>query len=120
MIGLGFDLVEHGLPFFGGGVGRVHAPLPECLAGPKFSVAPQQDVSSTSSHIGGNGHRLIAAGLGDDFRLALVLFGIQHIMGNAALAQEAAEMLGLEFEHVHVGRDRLAGAVSVSVQRRVA
>jgi hypothetical protein len=29
-------------------------------------------------------------------------------------------MLGLEFEHVHVGRTRFAEAVSVSVQRRVA
>ena len=37
-----------------------------------------------------------------------------------AAGREAAEMLGLEFEHVHVGRDRFAGAVSVSVQRRVA
>jgi hypothetical protein len=37
-----------------------------------------------------------------------------------AAGREAAEMLGLEFEHVHVGRDRFAEAVSVSVQRRVA
>lgn len=34
--------------------------------------------------------------------------------------RKAAEMLGLEFEHVHVGRGRFADAVSVSVQRRVA
>ena len=34
--------------------------------------------------------------------------------------RQAAEMLGLEFEHVHVGRGRFADAVSVSVQRRVA
>jgi hypothetical protein len=29
-------------------------------------------------------------------------------------------MLGLEFEHVHVGRESFAEAVSVRVQRRVA
>ena len=34
--------------------------------------------------------------------------------------RKAAEMLGLEFEHVHVGREPFAEAVSVSVQRRVA
>ena len=34
--------------------------------------------------------------------------------------RQAAEMLGLEFEHVHVGRGRFSDAVSVSVQRRVA
>jgi len=31
----------------------------------------------------------------------------------------AAEMLGLEFEHVHVGREPFAEAVSVSLHRRV-
>jgi hypothetical protein len=35
-------------------------------------------------------------------------------------ARRAAELLELEFEHVHVGRDRFADAVSVSVTRRVA
>ena len=34
--------------------------------------------------------------------------------------RRAAEMLGLEFEHLHVGRGRFADAVAVSVQRRVA
>ena len=34
--------------------------------------------------------------------------------------RKAAEMLALEFEHIHVGRGRFAEAVSVSVQRRVA
>ena len=34
--------------------------------------------------------------------------------------RQAAAMLGLEFEHVHVGRGRFSDAVSVSVQRRVA
>ena len=33
--------------------------------------------------------------------------------------QRAAEMLGLEFEHVHVGREPFAEAVSVSLHRRV-
>ena len=34
--------------------------------------------------------------------------------------RRAAEMLGLEFEHVHVGRKPFADAVSVSLHRRVA
>ena len=37
-----------------------------------------------------------------------------------AAGRKAAEMLGLDFEHVHVGRTRFAEAVSVSVQRSVA
>ena len=37
-----------------------------------------------------------------------------------AAGLKAADMLGLEFEHVHVGHDGFAEAVSVSVQRRVA
>jgi hypothetical protein len=38
----------------------------------------------------------------------------------AEAGRKAAEMLGLEFEHLHVGRGRFADAVSVSVQRRIA
>jgi Protein of unknown function (DUF1638) len=34
--------------------------------------------------------------------------------------RRAAQMLGLEFEHVHVGRERFAQAVSVSLHRSVA
>ncbi len=37
-----------------------------------------------------------------------------------AAGRKAAEMLGLEFEHLHVGREPFAAAVAVSVQRRVA
>ena len=37
-----------------------------------------------------------------------------------AAGRRAAEMLGLEFEHLHVGREPFAEAVSVRVQRRVA
>jgi hypothetical protein len=38
----------------------------------------------------------------------------------AEAGRRAAEMLGLEFEHVHVGRRPFAEAVSVSLGRRVA
>jgi hypothetical protein len=34
--------------------------------------------------------------------------------------RRAAELLGLEFEHTHVGRQPFAEAVSVSLGRRVA
>jgi len=37
-----------------------------------------------------------------------------------AAGRRAAEMLGLEFEHLHVGREPFAAAVSVSIQRSVA
>ena len=38
----------------------------------------------------------------------------------AEAGRRAAEMLGLEFEHIHVGRTPFAGAVAVSLHRRVA
>jgi len=38
----------------------------------------------------------------------------------AEAGRRAATMLGLEFEHVHVGRQPFAEAVTVSVQRKVA
>ena len=37
-----------------------------------------------------------------------------------AAGRRGAEMLGLEFEHLHVGRQPFAEAVSVSLHRRVA
>ena len=48
------------------------------LLGHEFGIAAEQDVSSTASHVGGDGDHALASSLGYDFRFALVEFGIEH------------------------------------------
>src|SRR4030095_5167729 len=95
LVGLGFDLCIHRLPFVSRHGSEIKTSLAELLARAKFSIATQQNIGPTSGHIGGNGHCLIASSLGDDFRLPLVLLGIQDIVGNTTVAQQSAEELRL-------------------------
>ena len=44
----------------------------------KFGVSAQQNIRTASGHVGGNGDGALLAGLRDDFRLALVEFGVQN------------------------------------------
>ena len=46
-------------------------------------------------HVGGDGDRAEAPGLGDDVRLPLVLLGVEHLVGDAALLEQPGELLGL-------------------------
>ena len=63
------------------------------FGGLRLPVAAKDDVRAPPRHVGGDGHRAGAPGLGDDFRLPLVLLGVQHRMLHLALAQEGAEPL---------------------------
>ena len=63
-------------------------PVPhEGLAGQKVRVAAQQDVRAAAGHVGGDGHGVELARLGHDLGLLGVIFGVQHLVGDARPAQ---------------------------------
>ena len=64
------------------------------LAGEEVGIAAQQDVGAAAGHVGGDGDGVEASGLSDDGRFLLVVAGVQHLMGNAAGAQQLADVLG--------------------------
>src|SRR5690606_26963881 len=88
--------------------------------------AAEHDVGTAAGHVGGDGHRARAAGLGDDGGLALVLLGVEHLVVDARLVELLAEQFrdldrGRAHQHRLVARVRflelgdhgavLAGAV---------
>ena len=81
-------------------------------AGHEFRVAAQDDVGAAAGHVGRDGHRALAAGLGDHMRLALVVLGIQHIVRDALLAQKRRHHLGF-FDADGADQHGLAALVAV-------
>ncbi len=59
-----------------------------------LQVAAEHDVGAAARHVGGDGHRARPPGLRDDVRLALVLLGIEHLVRDVLLLQQAREELG--------------------------
>ena len=53
------------------------------LARHRLRITAEQNVCSAASHVRRNGHRAFAARLRDDLRFALVLLGVQYLVGNA-------------------------------------
>src|SRR3954467_9498124 len=72
---------------------------PHLAAGEELWIAAEEDVGAAAGHVGGNGDAPLAPGLRDDLRLALVLLGVQDVMGNAALLEELREHLALRDGH---------------------
>ena len=58
------------------------------LLGEELGVAAEQDVGAAAGHVGGDGDRALAAGLGDDLRLALVVLGVEHVVRDPALLEQ--------------------------------
>ena len=58
-----------------------------------FNITTQHDVSAATSHVGGDGDHLGAAGLGHDVGLTCMLFSVEHLVWQLGLVQH----LGDEF-----------------------
>ena len=50
--------------------------IPKFCLGQSFGIATQKDIRTATGHVGSNGHRAEAAGLGDNFRFQFMVFGI--------------------------------------------
>ena len=69
--------------------------LQHLLAGQPLGVAAEQDVDTTTRHVGGDRDRTEAARLGDDLGLTRVLLGVEHLVLDAALVQDPRQQLAL-------------------------
>ena len=67
----------------------------EALAGERLGVAPEQDVGAAAGHVGRDRDRGVAAGLGDDLGLALVVLGVEHLVADPLALEQGREVLGL-------------------------
>ena len=67
--------------------------------GHRLGVAAEDDVGAAAGHVRGDGHGALAAGLGDDLGLALVVLGVEHLVLDAALVEQAGEPLALLDRH---------------------
>jgi hypothetical protein len=59
----------------------------------ELGIAAQQDVGAAARHVGRDRHRVLASGLGDDFRFLCVILGVQHDMLEAAQLQQPRQLL---------------------------
>ena len=55
---------------------------------------PQHDIRPAARHVGGNGHCALLPGLGNNFGLLRMMFGIKHIVFDAKLFKELAQQFG--------------------------
>ncbi len=101
MLGLGDPpgLGQRGGARVGGRGGGIDALLAQDLLGQEVGVAAEQDVGAATGHVGGDGHRALAPGLGDDLGLALVVLGVQDLVADAALLEQRGQPLGLLDRH---------------------
>ncbi len=58
-------------------------------------VTAQHDVGTTTGHVGGDGDRTCLTGLGNDLRFHGVELGVQHLVRDLLLGQDAGEQLGV-------------------------
>ena len=65
------------------------------LLGKLVRIAAKQDVRATARHVRRDGDGPLAARLGDDLRLALVVLRVEHVMLDSALVEDAGELLGV-------------------------
>ena len=68
----------------------------------RLQVAAEHDIGTAARHIGGNGDHTWASGLGDDFRLLLVVLGVQYFVINLMLFKRLGELFrGLDRRGTH-------------------
>ena len=86
---------------------RVEALLAQLLVGEEVDRAAEHDVGASTGHVGGDGDRALVAGQRDDLGLVGVLLGVEDGVRDAALLQQAGEVLGL-LDRDGADQDRLA------------
>ena len=79
----------------------------------RLRIAPQDDVSAATRHVGGNGDHFRPAGLRDDFRFARVLLGIKHLMRKFFLVEHRRQQLGI-LDRGRADQNRLSALVAVA------
>ena len=108
LLGLGVKLLE----LLGGHVLHGQALVLQALTHQLVGVAAQQDVGTTTGHVGSDGHGAVASGLRDDMSLALVVLGVEDLVRDAALGKGGRKLLGaLDGDGAH--QDRLALGVTL-------
>ena len=93
---LGGELVQAGRPLLVGGVESLG---PQVAPGQALGVAAQQDVDAPAGHVGGHGDGAEPPGLGHYLGLAVVLLGVEDLVGDADLVELAGQLLGLVHRH---------------------
>ncbi|MCY1505062.1 hypothetical protein D9M68_392570 [compost metagenome] len=59
-----------------------------------FPVAAEEDVGTTTGHVGGDGHGARTTGLGDDLGFLLVVLGVQYLMLDTRLLHQLGNVFG--------------------------
>ena len=67
--------------------------------GHRLGVSAQDDVGAAAGHVGGDGDGIFATGLGDDFGLAFVMLGVEHLVLDAAAFEHRRETFALLDRH---------------------
>ena len=93
-------------------LGRVQPALAQRGDGHELSVAAEHDVGAAAGHVRGHGDCALAAGLGHDRGLSVMLLGVEHLVGDPPLAQQVRQVLALGHAR-RTDQDRLAGGVSL-------
>ena len=85
-----FGFGKCGCQLFWGCFGSRDALFDENFFDQAIRVTAQQDVRTTTSHIGSNSDGAFATGLGDDVCFAFVLLGIEYVVDYAGFFEEHA------------------------------
>jgi hypothetical protein len=78
-----------------------------------LDVAAQHDVGAAAGHVGGDGDHARPAGLGHDLGLLGVLLGVEHLVRQLGLGQQARDQLGV-LDRGGAHQHRLATLVAVA------
>ena len=108
LLGLGVKLLE----LLGRHVLHGQALVLQALAHQLVGVAAQQDVRTTTGHVGGDGHGAVTTGLGNDMSLALVVLCVEDLVRDAALGKGCRQLLGT-LDGDGTDQDRLALGVTL-------
>ena len=84
--------------------------LTHLFFGFKFRVAAQDDIRTTSGHVGGDGDRVQAACFRDDRGFAFVMLRVQDVMADSPLVEQVTDFLGF-FDGNGTDQHRTAGCM---------